>query len=186
MPENIAVIDTETNWSDEVMSIGVVIADTETLEPKFMRYYILTPAYTVDGMYSRVLYLRDNLYTVKCSAEEAASDLCRSFAEYGVEKLFAYNARFDATHLKGLSHFAWYDIMRIAAYRPFNSKIPCDAPCCKTGRLKRNYGVEAILQMLLQDASYREVHNALCDAVDELKIMRLLEVPIEHYAIARI
>ena len=27
-----AVIDTETNWSDQVMSIGVVIADSDTFE----------------------------------------------------------------------------------------------------------------------------------------------------------
>ncbi len=28
--DNFAVIDTETNWNDEVMSIGVVVADVET------------------------------------------------------------------------------------------------------------------------------------------------------------
>lgn len=27
--EKFAVIDTETNWDDEVMSIGVVVADSE-------------------------------------------------------------------------------------------------------------------------------------------------------------
>lgn len=30
--EKFAVIDTETNWNDEVMSIGIVIADVETKE----------------------------------------------------------------------------------------------------------------------------------------------------------
>lgn len=28
--DKFAVIDTETNWNDEVMSIGVVVADSET------------------------------------------------------------------------------------------------------------------------------------------------------------
>ena len=28
-----AVIDTETNWEDQVMSIGSVIADAETFQP---------------------------------------------------------------------------------------------------------------------------------------------------------
>ena len=186
MAEHIAVIDTETNWEDAVMSIGVVIADTDTLKPKCMQYYIIEPAFRIGGMYEDVLYLKDNPHTTVCSMQEAIQNMCKCFEEWSVTKLFAYNARFDATHLKGLSHFAWYDIMRIAAYKQFNSKIPCHADCCTTGRLKRNYGVECILQILLDDCSYREVHNALCDAVDELKIMELLEVPIVQYEIAKI
>ena len=48
---NFAVIDTETNWNDRVMSIGVVIADTETLQSVESVYHILTPEYQVGGMY---------------------------------------------------------------------------------------------------------------------------------------
>ena len=36
-----AVIDTETTWGDEVMSIGTVIAESETFELIEKRYYIL-------------------------------------------------------------------------------------------------------------------------------------------------
>ena len=47
-----AVIDTETNWVDQVMSIGTVIADAETFRPVAAKYHIL-PAYCeVGGMYS--------------------------------------------------------------------------------------------------------------------------------------
>lgn len=184
--EYIAVIDTETNWQDEVMSIGVVIAEADTLEPKFMRYYILNPEYKTGGMYSSVLHLRDDQYTVVCSSAAAIEDMQRCFKACRVQKLFAYNAVFDAKHLTGLSSYAWYDIMRIAAYKQYNPKIPNHAPCYSTGRLKRNYGVEAILQLLLNDSTYSEVHNALCDAVDELRIMQLLKVPISAYEVARI
>ena len=46
-----AVIDTETNWVDQVMSIGTVIADAETFRPVAAKYHIL-PAYCeVGGMY---------------------------------------------------------------------------------------------------------------------------------------
>ena len=38
-----AVIDTETTWGDAVMSIGTVIAESETFELIDKRYYILTP-----------------------------------------------------------------------------------------------------------------------------------------------
>ena len=37
------VIDTETTWSDKVMSIGAVVADAETIQPIDGRYYILNP-----------------------------------------------------------------------------------------------------------------------------------------------
>lgn len=45
-----AVIDTETNWNDAVMSIGVVVADSETMEKIDSVYYIITPEYKVGGI----------------------------------------------------------------------------------------------------------------------------------------
>ena len=39
----IAVIDTETNWEDAVMSIGVVVADGTTFTPVEVRYLVLDP-----------------------------------------------------------------------------------------------------------------------------------------------
>ena len=39
--DRFAVIDTETNWNDEVMSIGAVVADSETKEKVDSIYYII-------------------------------------------------------------------------------------------------------------------------------------------------
>ncbi len=39
--------------------------------------------------------------------------------------------------------------MKIAAYRQFNDRIPETARCCKTGRLKGDYGVESMPALLL-------------------------------------
>ena len=36
-----SVIDTETNWADQVMSIGTVIADEDTFQPIAAKYHIL-------------------------------------------------------------------------------------------------------------------------------------------------
>ena len=36
-----AVIDTETNWADAVMSISTVIADADTFQPVASKYHIL-------------------------------------------------------------------------------------------------------------------------------------------------
>lgn len=58
------------------------------------------------------------------------------------------------------------------------------ADCCKTGKLKRGYGVENIFRMLSKNEEYNETHNALLDAQDELKIMELLGCEIGKYDIA--
>ena len=53
--------------------------------------------------------------------------------------------------------------------------------CCSTGRLKRGYGVEAMLRLLSRNRTYRETHNAFFDAMDELKIMALLGHDLSRY-----
>ena len=175
-----AVIDTETNWSDRVMSIGTVIADTETMQPLDARYHVLTPEYTVGGMFEGTLFLDSPVPPVLCTREEALRELTAWFSQHGIRAVFAYNACFDRNHLPELRGYQWFDIMRLAAYRQYNEKIPSDAPCCATGRLKRGYGVEPMLRMLFGSA-YCETHNAIRDAMDELQIMQLLRIPIADY-----
>ena len=57
--EKFAVIDTETNWNDEVMSIGIVVADSATKKKVDSRYYIIDPEYKVGGMFSYELRLEE-------------------------------------------------------------------------------------------------------------------------------
>ena len=66
-----AVIDTETTWQDKVMSVGTVIADTETLELKDKKYYILMPFKSQGGMYSNALYAGGIKPDLECSRKEA-------------------------------------------------------------------------------------------------------------------
>ncbi len=179
--ERIAVIDTETTWDNRLMSIGTVIADSRTLRPLDAKYHVLTPEYLTGGMFSHVLFSHRRLAPKICTREKAMAELCAWLRGHGVTAIFAYNAGFDHGHLPELSHLQWYDIMRLAAYRQFNPKIPENAPCFSTGRLKRGYGVEAVYRLLSGDCQYQEVHHALCDAVDELTIMRLLGHPIGDY-----
>ena len=80
-----------------------------------------------------------------------------------------------------LREYQWFDIMRLAAYRQYNPCIPECADCFSTGRLKRGYGVEPMLRLLSGKLRYRETHNAVLDALDELSIMRLLKIPLSDY-----
>jgi hypothetical protein len=176
-----AVIDTEITWGDEVMSIGAVVADTESYEPLEQRYYILTPFKNYGGMYSYALYADGVQPNLESSREAALCDLMDLLKTHDVTAIFAYNAAFDKRHLPELTHLAWYDIMKLAAYRQHNPKIPNHADCYKTGRLKRGYGVESVYRMLSEEYAYRELHNALTDALDELLIMKLLNHELGRY-----
>lgn len=176
-----AVLDTETNWADQVMSIGTVIADTDTFEVIEAKYHILPIECEVGGMYESTLFIETPVHPILCTRAEAIADLRFWFELHGVRSVFAYNASFDRSHLPELRDFEWYDIMRLAAYRQYNSRIPADADCFSTGRLKRGYGVESMLRLLSGNCPYNESHNAFFDALDELEIMRLLGHPLGDY-----
>lgn len=176
-----AVIDTETNWADRVMSIGTVIADRDTFQIIAVKYHVLPLECEVGGMYENSLFLDIPFSPILCTRQEAMEDLKGWFAEYGITGIFAYNACFDRNHLPELGGYQWYDIMRLAAYRQYNPCIPACADCYSTGRLKRGYGVEPMLRMLSGKPRYQETHNAVLDALDELSIMRLLAIPFCDY-----
>ena len=177
--EYFAVIDTETTWQDEVMSIGVVIAHKNTYHIAAEKYYVITPECKQPAMYGYAL--NDFTPITKCNRTKAISDLHSLLGKYCIEDIFAYNARFDYRHLPELKDFVWRDIMRIAAYKQFNPSIPDDAECCSTGRLKSNYGVESMMKLLIGNGKYFEKHNAAFDAEDEMLIMQVLGYPTEQY-----
>ena len=183
--DKFAVIDTETNWDDEVMSIGVVVADSETKKKIDSVYYIIDPEYKRGGMYSNELRFYEKGVCV-ANRRKALKEIKQWLDTYHVQKLFAYNATFDKRHLPEYSKYKWYDIMRLAAYRQYNKAIPSSADCYGTGKLKRGYGVESILKMLSNNKGYSETHNAVLDAEDELKIMQLLGYEIRKYDVALI
>ena len=182
----IAVIDTETTWADQVMSIGIVVADATSYKPLDHRYYTISPYKNYGGMYSHALYVDSILPDLEASEQEVMSEIREYLLSHKIERMFAYNAAFDYRHLPSLQYLTWYDIMKLAAYRQFNPEIPCHADCYRTGRLKCGYGVENIYRMLSGNRRYCERHNALTDALEELEIMRMLRHDLEVYEAARI
>lgn len=62
-----AVIDTETNWADQVMSIGTVIADADTFEIAVTKYHILPIECEIGGMYYDALFLDTPVQPIHCT-----------------------------------------------------------------------------------------------------------------------
>lgn len=180
--EKIAVIDTETNWNDRVMSIGIIVASALDFSIVDKRYYIITPDYKIGGMFSSTMNLMQNKENIMKRSEviEKIKSLLRS---HNVTKIFAYNASFDYRHLPELSCYCWYDIMKIAANKNYNRRIPAYLECYKNGKLKRGYGVESMYRILTGKMGYSESHNALKDAEDELQILKMLNISIGVYLI---
>lgn len=182
---NIVVIDTETTWTDEVMSIGAVVA-SEDFKVVDSRYYLIEPACCRSAMYADVLHLDGTPDERVGSREEVMKEMRSWLREKEVRSVFAYNAGFDKNHMPELLDFIWYDIMKIAAYKQHNPYISEEMSCCKTGRLRSGYGVESIYRMLSGNYRYCEKHNGWYDATDELKIMEMLSLPLSVYEKARI
>ncbi len=176
----IAVIDTETNYGDKVMSIGVVIADGKSFKVLDERYIIIEDEAKHGGLFSNALY-KTKKKPILCNRDEAIDDLKKWLENNHISQIYAYNAHFDCSHLPELSCYDWFDIMRLASNNHYNQFIPDDAPVYKTGRLKSGFGVEPIYRMVTGKESYCEKHNALEDAKDELTIMKKLKLPMLYY-----
>lgn len=179
MAEKFAVIDTETNWNNEVMSIGVVIAEDGVFESIDEKYIIINEAAKIGGMFSYALFVKGQKPEI-CIKSKAVKNLVKYLRSNDVEFIFAYNASFDFRCLPELSEFQWHDILKMAAYKQYNSAIPRDAKCCGSGRLKSGYKVGDIM-FIFGEKEYCELHNALTDAIDELRIMKYLRHSIHKY-----
>ena len=181
--KKIAIIDTETNFDDEVISIGVVIADAITYEIIEKRYLIVYPECTKPAMYSDELYHPNTIIDLKSNRTEVIDYLESLLRKHKIEHILAYNSSFDEYHLYDLGDYDWHDIMRVAAYKQYNPTLR-GLKAFSSGRLVRGYGLDNTLKRLrkyhnLED--YSEVHNALTDAIDELEVVRLLGHKIYVY-----
>ena len=179
MSERFVVIDTETNWENEVMSIGIILSSDDRFIPIDYKYIIIPEAAEVGGIYQNSLLI-GNTIPDYLNRYLAISYVEEFLQKHNTNKIFAYNAPFDLHCLPELGIYDWHDILRIAAYIQHNPAIPKDAECFSTGRLKRGYSVGDIMYFF-GEHNYTEQHNALIDAVDELRMMKYLNHPICYY-----
>lgn len=176
----------ETKYKDTAFSVGIVIADSNTLQPVYAKYFILMPECEENGMFKECLRIAPIEITKECSREECMQELKDAFFKYNIEDIFGYNISFDYQHLKGLEKYKWYDIASKAAYlgeNPFLNKE--NGSYYETGRLKKGYGVESMFKLVTGDTGYRETHNAIFDAIDELVIMQKLDYKPSEYPVKK-
>lgn len=178
--EYFAVVDVETNWYNQVMSVGVVIGDAVGFNVADSGYYVVHPECDEGGMYSYALRDVDGGTVTDCSRGEAIESIVRLLDRYGVNDIFAYNAPFDCKCLPELIGYVWRDILPVAANRNFNSMLPDECEYFATGLLKRGRGVQNVMRLIYR-ADYVEKHNGLTDAADELHLMRLIGQPLSVY-----
>lgn len=174
-----AVIDVETNWSQKMMSVGMVIADSEQFVAVDKLYFIISPEYQEGGYFSNALRNISDKLTIVCSRAEAISRLQNVLSTYGVESICAYNAKFDYRFLPELHNYTWRDIMCVAANLHTNDKLPKNEDYFSTGLLRRK-SFERIMRLVYWQG-YTEGHNALGDAVDELQLMQIINQKLEVY-----
>ncbi|WP_341490022.1 hypothetical protein [Mesomycoplasma ovipneumoniae] len=184
--KNIAVIDVETNYENEVFSVGVVIADSADFQWFDKEYWIIENNLKVGAMYARNIWaplpleFREEINVVQ-TRQEMIAQLIHFLKFYEVKNWFSYTT-FDFRHLPELhKSFEHNDISIFAKSKQFNKHIPLNAELTKNGDLKRGWNAQDIYRLLTKDKCYIETHNALLDAMDELRIMELLDLDIETF-----
>lgn len=174
-----SVIDVETNFDNEIISLGIVISEWDNFSIIENHYFIFSPECQKTSLYFGQLFqTRDkNINLTKGIRSANISELINLLKKYNIKNIFAYNANFDMRCLPELNEYKWFDIMKIAAYKQHNDYLPDTLEYCKTGRLKSNYSFEALYKLISNNPYYVESHNALDDATDELSFMRILNKP---------
>ncbi|MDF9627991.1 hypothetical protein Q4497_01280 [Mesomycoplasma ovipneumoniae] len=126
------------------------------------------------------LEFREEINVVQ-TRKEMIAQLIHFLKFYEVKNWFSYTT-FDFRHLPELhKSFEHNDISIFAKSKQFNKHIPLNAELTKNGDLKRGWNAQNIYRMLTKDKCYIETHNALLDAMDELRIMELLDLDIETF-----
>ncbi len=138
----IGIIDVETTFSDEVMSVGIVIVDTEkNYDFVDARYWLIDPYYQSPGMFAHMLHLSDcnppfiykeaqvfvdSIQEKITSMDTCLEELRQLMGIHNCQILFAYNAHFDKRHLLELSDYIWVDMISVMANCTLNTNIDED------------------------------------------------------------
>ncbi len=204
----VAVIDVETTWRNEVMSIGAVIVDTQDkyriLE---VAYWLVSPFCYQPAMFSGAIDLSlakgrsffyqkgvrilDLVTETEDSFENCIEGLQKFLDRYDVSSCFAYNGHFDKRHLLDLDGVSWFDLVvpfTSLDLNPFLSSQVFPDYCLGGGkaglRLVRDFSFSDIMRHIPGcKRNYHETHNGCIDAFDEAMAMQLINLPRDEYRV---
>lgn len=203
----VAVIDVETTWHDEVMSIGAVIVDTrDKYRILDVAYWLVSPFCYQPAMFSGAIELSmvkessffyqkgncilDSVTETEDTFENCIAGLKALLDRYYVSSCFAYNGHFDKRHLLDLDGVVWFDlVVPFTSYdlNPYLSseKIPGEnLGFGKAGvRLVKEYSFFDIMRHIPGCKRYRETHNGCVDAFEEAMAMQMMKLPRDEYRI---
>ncbi len=182
--DTIAIISVKTNSMGHAIAIGVAVIDANQWQLQQAQYYIISDEllcyYTYDNIYLSHVY---KSYFGKLGDVE--NHIRKTLTKYQITNIYAYNAQFVCKTCPGLHMYYWYDIMKIAAYKQYNSYLPSNIDYLDNGRIKYKYNIPHIMEYL-NISYFRYVDHALYDVLDELRIMKTLNININTYDIAHV
>lgn len=184
-----AIVDVEGTDKQGVYDFGAVIVDKDFNPVRSFNYVVADVFFDYDEM--RTAYYADKMpqYRADIAAgirkvatlEDVAAEFNATLAEFGISKVWAFNARYDSVALNKtlgrdfLTSANWACIWNYAANVICNSKNYFDW-CEECDRLtKSGYvstGAESVYSYLTRTPEFDEEHTGYADALIEAEILK--------------
>ena len=84
-----------------------------------------------------------------------------------------------------MQNYHWYDIIKVAAHKQYNYKLPDNLMFNDQGRLLYKCNIKDLMEILTKTYFYYTNH-ALYDTLDIARIMKIVDLNINVYDCAKI
>lgn len=178
-----AIIDTKTNYYGNAISIGVVVVNSH-FEIQQAQYYLIPEELIHDHNHKDDFDIIHVYKTYFGRLFDCENHIRTLMNQYNITNIYAYNAFYVKKSLPEMNNYNWFDIAKVATYKQYNHELPLDADYDENGQLLR-YAMKNVIELMMK-TYYKCVNHALYNALDELKIMKLIGLPIEKYSHTKI
>ena len=183
--ETIAILDAKTNFIDNIISIGVSIVNAKTFEVKTAEYFLIPEELIVDGLNNNNVNIHHIYKTYFGAQKDVENHIRKLLNQYGITNIYTFNGKFIYKQLTGLQNYHWYDIIKVAAHKQYNYKLPDNLMFNDQGRLLYKCNIKDLMEILTKTYFYYTNH-ALYDTLDIARIMKIVDLNINVYDCAKI
>ena len=181
----IAIIDAKLNFIDEIISIGIAIVDAKTFKVKTAEYFLVPEELIIDGFNNDNITIAHTYQTYFGAHKDIENHIRKLLNQYNITNIYTFNGKFIYRKLAGLQKYHWYDIIKVAAYKQYNYKLPDNLMFNDQGRLLYKCNIKDLMEILTKTYFYYTNH-ALYDTLDIARMMSLIDLPIEQYGFSKI